>query len=248
MNPPDQFYVTLPSNARLGYRNDNTPSNYESKLPRTYNLEGDWQVALTFIMMPNQMQGKFELTSTTEAYFIMQRPDEKTLYNVIPERLPDLIERRKHIHAIAALTQDFTEPTLLQARRFDIPKGKTFENIKDLVAFLNKEFESKVTPAVNINDIPADHSYFQMKLELKDDKQKIDVTTNTKEYLHKYYILSQTKELGYALGYRSFKHLNSMPELYHGYYFDVSDPRENVASTGIGTVFVYNSRTFRSTK
>ncbi len=48
----DEFYLTLPSNAGMGLYPKNTMSQYITKLPQRLNLEGDWEVALVEIQIP----------------------------------------------------------------------------------------------------------------------------------------------------------------------------------------------------
>lgn len=49
----DQFYVSLPSNNSLIYYPENTISSYTTQLPREINLNGEWEVGLSEIVVPN---------------------------------------------------------------------------------------------------------------------------------------------------------------------------------------------------
>ncbi len=48
----DNFYITLPSNSSMDSYPSNTVSHYTTKLPQRLNLEGDWEVALVEIQIP----------------------------------------------------------------------------------------------------------------------------------------------------------------------------------------------------
>ena len=47
------FYITLPSNASMDYYSNNTPSCYQIHLPRTFYLQGKYEVALAEIQYPH---------------------------------------------------------------------------------------------------------------------------------------------------------------------------------------------------
>ena len=44
-----EFYVTLPSNSSIQYFPDNKTSNFVTKLSRTLQLDGEWEVGLAEI-------------------------------------------------------------------------------------------------------------------------------------------------------------------------------------------------------
>ena len=46
------FYVTLPSNSSMEYFPNNTLSNYGTKLPQPFDLNGEWEVGLPEIQFP----------------------------------------------------------------------------------------------------------------------------------------------------------------------------------------------------
>lgn len=48
-----QFYVTLPSNSPSAFHQQNTISHYITQLPRTLDLEGEWEVGLAEILYPH---------------------------------------------------------------------------------------------------------------------------------------------------------------------------------------------------
>lgn len=49
----NQFYITLPSNSPAAFHQQNTISHYITQLPRTINLEGEWEVGLSEILYPH---------------------------------------------------------------------------------------------------------------------------------------------------------------------------------------------------
>lgn len=50
------FYLTLPSNASMKCYEENTAAKYTTKIPNTIDLNGDWEVALSEIIYPSNMQ------------------------------------------------------------------------------------------------------------------------------------------------------------------------------------------------
>ena len=48
-----EFYVTLPSNSSMQYFPDNKTSNFVTKLSRTLQLDGEWEVGLAEIVYPH---------------------------------------------------------------------------------------------------------------------------------------------------------------------------------------------------
>ena len=48
-----EFYVTLPSNSSMQYFPDNKTSNFVTKLSRTLQLDGEWEVGLAEIDYPH---------------------------------------------------------------------------------------------------------------------------------------------------------------------------------------------------
>ena len=47
------FRIALPSNASLEYFPENTPSSFTIKPATTFNLDGNYEVALSEIIYPN---------------------------------------------------------------------------------------------------------------------------------------------------------------------------------------------------
>ena len=48
----ENFYLTLLSNSSMKYFSKNVTSNFTTQLPKSINLEGEWNVALSEIQFP----------------------------------------------------------------------------------------------------------------------------------------------------------------------------------------------------
>ena len=74
-----QFYVTLPSNSSMEYFLDNKTSNFVTKLSRTLQLDGEWEVGLAEIDYPhtwyNIREGKnsVEINSPDNLYLVLKQ-------------------------------------------------------------------------------------------------------------------------------------------------------------------------------
>ena len=64
------FYVTLPSNASMDFYSNNTASNYTIRMPRTFYLEGKYEVALSEIQYPHTWPSM----KTDVEYYVCHRP------------------------------------------------------------------------------------------------------------------------------------------------------------------------------
>ena len=51
-----RFYLTLPSNSSMEYYPQNTVAQYTTKLTNLIELEGDWEVGLTEISVPSNVE------------------------------------------------------------------------------------------------------------------------------------------------------------------------------------------------
>ena len=63
-----EFYVTLPSNSFMQYFPDSKTSNFWTKLPRTLQLDGEWEVALAKIDYPHTWYNICEGKNSVEIY------------------------------------------------------------------------------------------------------------------------------------------------------------------------------------
>ena len=63
-----EFYVTLPSNSSMQYFPDNKTSNFVTKLSRTLQLDGEWEVDLAEIDYPHTWYNIREGKNSVEIY------------------------------------------------------------------------------------------------------------------------------------------------------------------------------------
>ena len=61
-----EFYVTLPSNSSMQYFPNNKKSNFVTKLSRTLQLDGEWEVGLAQIDYLHTWHNKREGKSSVE--------------------------------------------------------------------------------------------------------------------------------------------------------------------------------------
>ena len=64
------FYVTLPSNASMDFYSNNRASNYTIRMPRTFYLEGKYEVALAEIQYPHTWPSM----KLNAQYYVCHRP------------------------------------------------------------------------------------------------------------------------------------------------------------------------------
>ena len=63
-----KFYVTLPSNSSMEYFPNNKTSNFVTKLSRTLQLDGEWEVGLAEIDYPHTWYNIHEGKNSVEIY------------------------------------------------------------------------------------------------------------------------------------------------------------------------------------
>ena len=63
-----EFYVTLPSNSSMEYFPDNKTSNFVTKLSRTLQSDGEWEVGLAEIDYPHTWYNIHEGKNSVEIY------------------------------------------------------------------------------------------------------------------------------------------------------------------------------------
>ena len=63
-----EFYVTLPNNSSMQYFPGNTTSNFVTKLSRTLQLDGEWEVGLAEIDYPHTWYDMHEGKNSVEIY------------------------------------------------------------------------------------------------------------------------------------------------------------------------------------
>ena len=63
-----EFYVTLPSNNSVQYFSNTKTSNFQTKLPKTLQLDGEWEVGLAKIDYPHTWYNIHEGKNSVEIY------------------------------------------------------------------------------------------------------------------------------------------------------------------------------------
>ena len=63
-----EFYITLPSNSSMSFYPDNKTGNYTTKLPRTIELSGEWEVGMSDIKYPHTWYNVREGKNTIEVF------------------------------------------------------------------------------------------------------------------------------------------------------------------------------------
>ena len=63
-----EFYVTFPSNSSMQYFPDNKTSDFVTKLSRTLQLDGEWEVGLAEIDYPHTWYNIREGKKSVEIY------------------------------------------------------------------------------------------------------------------------------------------------------------------------------------
>ena len=63
-----EFYVTLPSNSSVQYFPDDKTYNFLTKLPRTLQLDGEWEVSLAEIDYPHTWYNIHKGKNSVEIY------------------------------------------------------------------------------------------------------------------------------------------------------------------------------------
>ena len=70
-----EVYVTLPSNSSMQYFPDNKTSNFVTKLPRTLQLDGEWEVVLAEIDYPHTWYNIREGSGVVGVKLLGRQPD-----------------------------------------------------------------------------------------------------------------------------------------------------------------------------
>ena len=75
------FYLTLPSNSSMTFHPENTLTHYFTQLPKTIQLDGEWEVGLAEIQFPhtwNNVTKPLGMMVTGEIYETHRLPDQVT--------------------------------------------------------------------------------------------------------------------------------------------------------------------------
>ena len=86
-----EFYVTLPSNSSMQYFPDNKTYNFVIKLPRTLQLDGEWEVGLAEIDHPHTWCKIREGKNSVEIYVPDQWLQEISIQPGYYEKVQDVI-------------------------------------------------------------------------------------------------------------------------------------------------------------
>ena len=85
----NEFYVTLPSNSSMQYFPDNRTSNFLTKLSRTLQLDGEWEVAVAEKDYPHAWR---EGNNSVEIYVLDQWGQQVSIQPGYYEKLQDAID------------------------------------------------------------------------------------------------------------------------------------------------------------
>ena len=92
-----EFYVTLPSNSSMQYFPDNKTSNFVTKLSRTPQLDGEWEVGLAEIVYPHTWYNICEGKNSVEIYapdnlYLVFKTAEFSIQPGYYEKVQDVID------------------------------------------------------------------------------------------------------------------------------------------------------------
>ena len=92
-----EFYVTLPSNSSMQYFPDNKTLNFVTKLSRTLQLDGEWEVGLAEIDYPHTWYNIREGKNSVEIYardklYLMFLTVEYSIQPGYYEKVQDVID------------------------------------------------------------------------------------------------------------------------------------------------------------
>ena len=87
-----EFYITLPSNSSMQYFPDNKTSNFVTKLSRTLQLDGEWEVGLAEIDYPHTWYNIREGKNSVEIYVPDRWAQEFSIQPRYYEKVIDVID------------------------------------------------------------------------------------------------------------------------------------------------------------
>jgi len=108
-----RFYLTLPSNSSMDYYPDNTVVRYTTKLTNTVEVEGEWEVGLTEIYFPSQVENVIEGYCYYDIYYDDRFLRRITMSGKHYKRMRRLIENL-HKEQREQMPLDDHEPLLAQ--------------------------------------------------------------------------------------------------------------------------------------
>ena len=140
-----EFYVTLPSNSSVEYFPDNKTSNFVTKLSRTLQLDGEWEVGLAEIVYPHSWYNIREGKNAVEIYapnnlYLVFKTAEFSIQPAYYEKVQDVIDAL-YKAGLSNLT-DVLLPSDDTSKRVTVKCGrrvivKSREDIARIFGFLN---------------------------------------------------------------------------------------------------------------
>lgn len=243
MIAPDDFYVTLPSNARLGKRNDNRPGRFESKLPVTYDMSGEWQTALTSIIFPKPLLFPININETT-GYFIISIKATQEVFGLVKATDDNYLQSRdQHIQqGFEDTGKAFHEkPRKIIIRKFKLDTTKQFADANEIAAYINSEFKRVVTRYNTLSEntvIPKNEIVANCEWKLSTLTNTLVSDIGNVRNNGSIYICFKDKSLGYALGYKEFHYLNYGNNNV-GVIFDVANAITPLLPKQLSPIFIY---------
>lgn len=235
MIPQDDFYVTIPSNARLGKRNDNRPGRFESKLPVTYNMSGEWQTALTSIIYPKPT---FSTNIDGNVGFFLIAIDQKKSILSSVELTDEIYHRRDDKHISDSFSSYVGSNKKKYYRKFNVKSH--YNNAIEIAEHLTSEYLRVVTNTFTVNESNKDDLVVKCQWTFNQSTQKLvaDVGNDLKTNDGKVFIFFPNKSLGKALGYKEFVTLvNGSTTV--GVIFDVLSQTTPVNAIQSSPIFIY---------
>ena len=87
-----EFHFTLPSDSSMQYFPDNKTSNFVTELPRTLQLDGEWEVGLAEIDYPHTWYNIHEGKNSVEIYVPDKWFQEISIQPGYCEKVQDVID------------------------------------------------------------------------------------------------------------------------------------------------------------
>ena len=153
-----EFYVTLPSNSSMQYFPDTKTLNFVTKLSRTLQLDGEWEVCLAEIDYPHTWYNIREGKNSLEIYVSDKWAQETSIQPGYYEKIQDVIDTLRKAGVANAtdvvVSYDDTSKRVLVRRA----KGTVLElqgDIARMFGFLNntaiRAFDKRFHPFLTRN-------------------------------------------------------------------------------------------------
>lgn len=188
MSQNDSFYLTLTSDSSLKDYPNNKTSSFKVSLPRTINLQGDWEIALQELHYPYTIHNVTENNDKLIFEFKITAGG-KTEFNSIEVQIP--IGHYRNVEDIVGILNNLVD------KSFDI---KTKEDFTEKTLFSLNSLTGKVVCSAWYRDLTTGKSIFKLARSLSGE-----VTIKP----HRIYLQGT---LAVLLGYNPFEH-NLISEL-----------------------------------